>query len=143
MLFRSPVLLPDDNIASGAFAPGRKGYFDIEIDPSNVGVSFKYDIFVNVDNASTGNIQTTNVVIPEYVILPSEDKQTIKNGTINGCRKFVATTNPFEKITYRLYFEWPVENSVTLNALDSNKFVMRANIKFTQLSEKEKEDCPA
>ena len=72
----------------------------------------------------------------------NQNEKKIKKSLFNqGCRKFVATTNPFEKTTYRLYFEWPEENSVTLNEIDSNKFVMRANIKFTQL--KENEDCPA
>ena len=39
-----PVIEENDNVATNTVAPGTKGYVDIDIDPTNVDVSFDYSI---------------------------------------------------------------------------------------------------
>ncbi len=42
----------NSNVASNRIAPGRSGYFDIELDPSGTEVAIRYDIFIDLESAS-------------------------------------------------------------------------------------------
>ena len=46
----TPVIEQSENANSNTFAPSSKGYFDIDINPENVDVSFTYSINLSVDN---------------------------------------------------------------------------------------------
>ena len=46
----TPVIEENENVTNNTIAPSSKGYFDIDIDPTNVDVSFNYSISLNVLN---------------------------------------------------------------------------------------------
>ena len=61
----TPVIEENENIASNTLAPSSKGYFDIEIDPSNVDLSFKYTVELSINNEFI-----PDVMITKYSIIP-------------------------------------------------------------------------
>lgn len=103
----TPFIIEDDNIATGVIAPTSKGYFDIEINPTNIDVSFKYNIDLVVDND-----YVPDLLISKYAILPSDyvegngySLETIVDGSISEIKyydKFI----PYEIFTIRVFFEW-------------------------------------
>lgn len=44
-----PIIEENQHVASGTVAPSSKGYFDIDIDPTNVDVSFSYNINLELE----------------------------------------------------------------------------------------------
>lgn len=46
----NPVIEDNEHVASGTIAPSSKGYFDIDIDPTNVDVSFSYNINLQIED---------------------------------------------------------------------------------------------
>ena len=42
----TPVILENEHISQNKVAPSTQGYFDINIDPTNVDVSFSYQIWI-------------------------------------------------------------------------------------------------
>jgi len=106
----TPIVDSNDNVADGVIAPSSTGYYDIEIDPSNVEVSFDYTITVTADNALMPDIGLTG-----YAILASDyiegDPVTVENivdDTISGTLTFDNETPDFafDTFTVRVYFEW-------------------------------------
>ena len=55
----TPVIEENENIASNTLAPSSKGYFDIEIDPSNVDLSFKYTVELSINNEFIPDVMIT------------------------------------------------------------------------------------
>jgi hypothetical protein len=72
----TPVMLENANVAQNKVAPSSKGYFDIVIDPSNVEVSFDYEITLDVLNENIPDL-----IIKQYAIL---DKNYDENPTKRG-----------------------------------------------------------
>ena len=115
----NPVIDANDYVKSNKIAPSSTGYFDISIDPSNVDVSFSYNISLKVLNENIPDLMIT-----KYAILDSnfdEEKDTItyndiENNLISGSLDVkdlsVATngdeiiTSNFEPFTIRICFEW-------------------------------------
>ena len=60
----TPVLEENNNIATNTIAPSSKGYVDIDIDPTNVDVSFDYSINLEVKNE-----EVEDLLITDYAIL--------------------------------------------------------------------------
>ena len=54
-----PTIEANEYVASNKLAPTSKGYFDINIDPTNVDVSFKYTINLNVLNENIPDLMIT------------------------------------------------------------------------------------
>ena len=101
----TPVMEENVNVADNTIAPSSKGYFDIEVDPSNVGVSFNYNITLDVVNENLPDL-----IISKYAILDSDyiegdqiTTTTILNNIINGTVDYTDTLEPFK---IRVYFEW-------------------------------------
>ena len=101
----TPVMEENVNVADNTIAPSSKGYFDIEVDPSNVGVSFNYNITLDVVNENLPDL-----IISKYAILDSDyiegdqiTTTTILNNIINGTVDYTDTLKPFK---IRVYFEW-------------------------------------
>ena len=101
----TPVIEPDNNIKANTIAPTSKGYFDIDINPSNVDVSFRYLI-----NLTMNNQTMPDIMITKYAILPDDYQEgdVIEYITTNT----TAITNDmiydegFDPFTIRIYFEW-------------------------------------
>ena len=113
----TPVIKENDNIAKDTIAPTSSGYFDITINPENVGVSFDYKITLDVLNENLPDIMITNYskLDSNYVegvtnleILPITDNvisETIyfENPDENNSEQTEFKHEPF---TIRVYFEW-------------------------------------
>lgn len=127
----NPTIISNENIADDKIAPSSEGYFDVEINPENVDVSFKYTINLEMTN----NID--DLVITRYAFLPDEyiegsalsynylDRnensisKEIKYGDSNYMIEKViqaegqekTTRNVFKPIKIRVFFEW-IEGTV-------------------------------
>lgn len=111
----TPVVDDDINVAKGTIAPTSKGHFDIDINPENVGVSFDYEITLDVLNDNMPDLMITN-----YAILPSnyvegnnKEIKPIDGNSIVGTLEYDNSEleegeEPFrfESFTVRVYFEW-------------------------------------
>ena len=150
----TPVIDKNSYVKNNKIAPSSTGYFDINIDPSNVDVSFNYNINLKVLNENIPDLMIT-----KYAILNNnfdETKDTInyndiENNSISGSLNLkdihVATnsdeivTSSFEPFTIRICFEWYEgkdekmnDETDTLIAYDAqnNKLEIEAKIKFEQ-----------
>ena len=54
-----PVIESNDNVAQNKVAPSSTGHFDIEIDPTNVDVSFKYTIDLDIASENVPDLMIT------------------------------------------------------------------------------------
>lgn len=135
-----PTIEKNTNVADNKMAPSSTGYFDIEIDPTNVDVSFKYSIDLNIDNENIPDL-----VITKYTIIPESqtDKDVVVYNTLeNNKLENVLTYNnsPFEKFTIRVYFQWyEGENELMSDEIDTQiantdtTFKINASINFEQV----------
>lgn len=141
----TPTILDNPNIAANKIAPSSKGYFDIDIDSSNVELSYDYTITLNVENENIPDLMIT-----KYSILDSNYKDgdeiqvnNIEGNTISSTLNYDKTKEnfKFEPFTIRIYFEWfegqdekmddSKDTEVGINA-EANKLKINANIKFQQ-----------
>ena len=122
-----PVVQSNSNVAENKVAPSSKGFFDIEIDPKNVDVSFKYTISLEMNDSVSDLMITRYAYIPEnyiegealnYVYLDnvntSSITQEIKYGEEdNMASETIEDTkiNFLKPIKIRVFFEW-VEGTV-------------------------------
>ena len=141
-----PVIEYNENVNENAIAPTTEGYFDIKIDPSNIGLSFKYNIDFKIENEDIPDL-----MISKYAILPesfNEDDDNInyiplESNELSNELIFNKKAK-FEPFTIRLRFEWfegegeqmiDEEDTIigSVAALENSKFKMKANIKFEQI----------
>lgn len=147
----TPVIDENDFVEKDKIAPSSTGYFDIEIDPSNVDVSFNYSITLDVVNENIPDL-----IITKYAILDDEYKengtisyQTIENNKIDGSLVVVnvATESDeiqetnFKPFTIRIYFEWyegtdekmnDVADTAIASDAENNQLEISASIRFEQ-----------
>jgi hypothetical protein len=145
-----PVIEENNYVESNTVAPSSKGYFDIVVDPSNVGVSFKYTINLAVANENMPDLMITKYAIQPSTYIEGDPLEVINltDNTITNTLNFDKniTSFKFQSFTIRVYFEWyegtgevmtDVEDTaVGVSAVtDNTKFQMTANIKFEQIFE--------
>lgn len=143
-----PILEENNNIATNSIAPTSKGYFDIEIDPSNVEVSFDYQI-----NFELLNDNMPDLLISKYAILDSNyvegDSLTtipITDNQINNLLTYDNSTENFrfEPFKVRIYFEWYEGQNENMNdeadtqigneaATNDTKLQIKTTIAFSQI----------
>ena len=148
----TPIINENAHVKSNKIAPSSSGYFDIDIDPSNVDVSFNYNITLDVLNENIPDL-----IITKYAILNSDNNnksenityQNIENNIIEGSLEVenIATDNDeiestnFEPFTIRICFEWYEGNDDTMkneadtligSNSDNNDLEISATIKFEQ-----------
>ena len=96
----TPTILENTNVAAGKLAPTSVGYYDIEIDPTNVETSFNYTInILDIENMP-------DMLITKYEIIDSLGNSTeysINNNTITDTVNYSDSLDIF---TIRIYFEW-------------------------------------
>ena len=144
-----PILEENNNIATNSIAPTSKGYFDIEIDPSNVEVSFDYQI-----NFELLNDNMPDLLISKYAILDSNyvegDSLTtipITDNQINNLLTYDNSTENFrfEPFKVRIYFEWYEGQDENMNdeadtqigneaATNDAKLQIKTTIAFSQIN---------
>ena len=142
----APTIIPNENVKEGTLAPSSTGYFDIEIDPSNVELSFDYEITLTYDNTNMPDL-----VISKYAIIDENTNEdslvftTLNSNKITGSLNYDNQTDNFKFNTYtvRVYFEWyegqdelmndEDDTEVGLNAAtEDTSFTIAANITFSQ-----------
>ena len=154
----TPTIEQNENVKENTIAPTSKGYFDIDIDPTNVDVSFKYTINLNINNE-----EIPDLMITKYTILPNdyEEGDTIEYTTL---QENIITNNliydnetenfNFDPFTVRIYFEWyegeeeqmndEADTEIGLEAAEAEEedltFTINANITFQQIIEEEIEE---
>lgn len=143
-----PTIEANQNTKANTIAPTSKGYFDININPENVDVSFRYQIGLSIDNEDIPDL-----IITKYAILDEDYQEgdditytTLMNNTITNDMLFNNNTAnfAFEPFTVRIYFEW-LENEDELmdNEADTEigvsaseddlTFTITANTVFEQI----------
>jgi hypothetical protein len=153
----TPTIEQNENVKENTIAPTSKGYFDIDIDPTNVDVSFKYTINLNINNE-----EIPDLMITKYTILPNdyEEGDTIEYTTL---QENIITNNliydnetenfNFDPFTVRIYFEWyegeeeqmndEADTEIGTKAIEEDlSFTINANISFEQIIESETNETP-
>ena len=106
----NPIVEENDNIAYNTIAPSSKGYFDIDINPENVGVSFEYEITLDVLNKNMPDLMITkySILDKDYQEGEQIDISSIEGNSITGTLNYDNKTEnfKFEPFTIRIYFEW-------------------------------------
>lgn len=143
-----PEIDQNNNIASNTIGPTSKGYFDIDIDPSNVEVSFNYKINLDIVNENIPDL-----IISKYAILPNNYQEgnkltylTLENNTITDTLEYDNNVEnfKFQPFTIRIYFEWYEGENEKMNddddtsvgidaALNDTSFKINAGIEFEQI----------
>jgi len=150
----TPTIEPNENVKENTVAPTSKGYFDIDIDPTNVDVSFRYTINLEIDNEDIPDLMIT-----KYTILPNDYQEgdtieytTLQENTITNEIIYDNQTENFnfDPFTIRIYFEWYEGEDELMDdeadtqigeasAEDELSLTINANISFEQIIESETE----
>ena len=143
-----PTIEADVNTRTNTIAPTSKGYFDIDINPENVDVSFRYQIDLSIENEDIPDLMIT-----KYAILDEDYQEgdeitytTLENNSITNDMLFNNNTPDFtfESFTVRIYFEWLEDENETMDndtdtaigvnaANDDVTFTINANTVFEQI----------
>lgn len=140
-----PVIAENENVAANTVAPSSEGYFDIEINPTNVDVSFDYSISLAFENENVPDL-----VITKYSIIDDLGVEgtinTLSNNVISNTLNYDNSIEnfSFKTFTVRVYFEWyEGENEVMTDTDDTligenaangvdESFKINASISFEQ-----------
>lgn len=148
----TPTIEANSYVKENTIAPTSNGYFDIEIDPTNVDVSFRYTIDLEIDNEDIPDLMITR-----YAILPSDYEEgdvieytTLNEPVITDELLFDNETDDFsfDTFTIRVYFEWYEGDDELMDddadteigiaaAEDDTTFTINADISFEQILQPE------
>lgn len=128
----TPYFETNENIAENVLAPGVTGYFDIEIDASDVDVSFNY--LLNI----VQNEQYPDIIAYGYSLDPTSN--IILDIPEDGITGDIVHNTPLTKL--RIYIKWDdSSNNVMDNAADTalainnSTFTLTASFIFTQINQ--------
>lgn len=128
----TPTIVANDNVAAGKLAPSSIGYYDIEIDATNVETSF--DLNLALDNSEMADLRITS-----YSINDEEDVD-ITNGEIAQSFELADYEDGFGVITIRINFEWYDLEDGEMTDEDDTEFVtnneeitITTNLSFEQI----------
>ena len=153
----TPTIEQNENVKENTVAPTSKGYFDIDIDPTNVDVSFRYTVDLEIDNE-----EIPDLMITKYTILPSDYEEgdtieytTLQENTITNDLLYDNETENFnfEPFTIRICFEWydgeeeqmddTEDTTIGLETAENDiSFTINSNISFEQIIEAETNETP-
>ena len=143
----TPIMEENQYIKNNTVAPSSKGYFDVNIDPSNVGVSFTYSINLKVANENMPDLLITKYAVLDKNYIDGDEINTtnVEDNKISGELNFdnKITDFKFESFTIRVYFEWYEGENEKMNdqsdtnigkdaALNDTKLLIQATIDFKQ-----------
>lgn len=141
----APVIEENEFVANNKIAPASKGYFDIDINPENVELSFDYTISLNIENENIPDLIITKYSIIDSNYIEGDELQinNIENNLIEGTLNYQKNIEnyKFEPFTIRIYFEWyegtdeqmddTQDTAIGKDSLN-NPLKINANIKFKQ-----------
>ena len=130
-----PIFEANDYIAEGVIAPGASGYFDIEIDATDVDVSFGFELDVVVADQE----KFPDIIAYGYIVNPGEDSEILEFSE-EGITGEIAHNTPITKL--RIYIKWDDSSeNVMDNAADTALAIgnatlgMNATFVFTQINQ--------
>ncbi len=139
----TPVIEENTNVAKNTIAPSSKGYFDIDIDPSNTELSFNYKISLEILNEAIPDLMITKYALLNTTHQEGDNIQTlnITDNQITGSLNI--NENAYEPFTIRIYFEWFENENETMNdekdteigikaASEDTTLQIKASLEFTQ-----------
>ena len=140
----NPIIEKNENVKENTIAPSSKGYFDINIDPTNVDVSFSYKINLNIENDNMPDLLITKYAILDENYIEGDELSLINldNNEINN--SMIYNNSTFNKYAIRVFFEWYEGENELMNDQDdtnigkdavtnNNKLIINANIEFKQI----------
>lgn len=108
----TPTILANENVAANKLAPSSIGYYDIEIDPTNVETSFNYQVTISDIEDMPDLLITKYQIIIDGVTTEYE----IEDNTIEGTLNY--GDEDFDVFTLRIFFEWYDEEGNTMSDED-------------------------
>ena len=130
-----PIFEANEYISDGVIAPGASGYFDIEIDATDVDVSFGFNLDVVVADQES----FPDIVAYGYVVNPNEDSEILEISE-SGITGEIAHNTPVTKL--RIYIKWDdssenvMDNAAdTALAISNATLAMNASFVFTQINQ--------
>lgn len=139
-----PVMENNENIANGTIAPSSKGYFDIEIDPSNTELSFDYSVSLDILNEDMPDLMITKYSLLDSDYQEGDEVQSVllSDNNIKGTLVYDQNQS-FRPFTIRIYFEWfegegeSMDDEADANignkaSIEDNSLQIRASINFLQ-----------
>lgn len=128
----TPYFEENENIAENVLAPGVTGYFDIEIDASDVDVSFNY--LLNIIQ----NEQYPDIIAYGYSLDPTSNQ--ILDIPEDGITGDIVHNTALTKL--RIYIKWDdssenvMDNAAdTALAINNSTFTLTASFVFTQINQ--------
>ena len=118
----TPTILANENVAANKLAPSSIGYYDIEIDPTNVETSFNYQVTISDIEEMPDLLITKYQIIIDGVTTEYE----IENNTIEGTLNY--GDEDFDVFTLRIFFEWYDEEGNTMNDEDDTTLSQQETI---------------
>lgn len=108
-----PVVIENEHVAANTFAPSSKGYFDIAVDPTNVNVSFGYNISLEVLNKDMPDLMITQYSFLDKTGVEGDKNDIDNTNNVDGLienaineQVLYNKEKSFEPFTIRIYFEW-------------------------------------
>ncbi|MBQ2835276.1 MAG: hypothetical protein IJE68_00335 [Clostridia bacterium] len=132
-----PVFPGTDHIASGIIAPTAEGYFDLNLDFSNVDVSFQYDISVSADENSC----VQDLVAIGYAL--DDGEKIIFENYNTPISEIIELSSELDTRKVRVYIKWNDDESSqtmandadTLSTSSESQPLLHVNVSFTQITE--------
>lgn len=140
----TPVMEDNENVAPNTIAPSSKGYFDIDIDPSNAELSFDYSVSLEVLNDNMPDLMITKYALLNNDYQEGDDVKAISllDNTIKGTLNY-NVDEKMKPFTMRIYFEWYEGENESMGdsedtevgrdaALNDTSLQIKASINFQQ-----------
>lgn len=128
----TPTFPGTTHIAEGIIAPTSEGYFELNMDYTNVDVSFDYEISITPN----ANSSVKDLVPTGYSINDSEIINITNNSTITGT---ILKNDTTRQQSLCIYIKWDDESGTMDNAADTATTIpenattlLDVNISFTQ-----------
>lgn len=140
----TPIMDTNENIDANTIAPSSSGYFDIIVDPTNVDVSFKYSVAIDLLNENMPDLIISKYAYLSNNYIDGDDitYNVLENSIIENELKY--EIDNYEPFTIRVFFEWfegenenmndEMDTNVGVDAATNNSNLqIQASIKFEQL----------
>lgn len=141
----APIMESNPNIEENTIAPSSKGYFDIEVNPANTGLSFDYEVTLDILNEDIPDLMITKYALLDETYQEGDEIQTIipTDNMIKGSLNIANNPNGFKPFTIRIYFEWLEGEGESMDdgadtaignkaASENTTLQIQASIKFQQ-----------
>lgn len=132
-----PVFPGTEHIASNIIAPTAEGYFDLNLDFSNVDVSFEYEITASADE----NSSVKDLVAVGYSV---DDGERIDFENYNdSITEIIELSSDIKNRKIRIFIKWNdsedsqtmTNDDDTISTTSDTPALFRVNIAFTQISD--------